>query len=154
MPNQQITNIDELPETIQFYTPISPNPITLKKAEIEKILSCKLLVANPFWKYSKYLSKGEILRFLILLTSQEKLPSAESKNKKLLQKIANYLLLYAENMTLSGYIWAKASNEDPEEYLKYMEPILKKVREVARKPTLESIREAIDSLSTVGLDPL
>jgi len=130
--------------------------IYLTRREVEAIITNGYISENPYWRFSNYISKQELLTFFDLELGKISLDD-ESKSK-LLRKIADYILFYVENMTLAVYILAKQINpKEAQDYLKWMQQHLEKLRELHRKtqnnPTIEKVKQMIDTALEISLDP-
>ena len=83
---------------------------------------------NPYWQYSRLLTRDDVMRYL-----KTKAMGKEVKDQVFLEKIAYYILVYAENTALHTFLWIYA--EDKKEAREYMEntiPALEKLRRLYR----------------------
>ena len=113
----------------------------------EFVTEMKAPVPNPDWHYSELLTEDEVMRFL----------KGESTREEL-QKVAQYLLIYTENLAFYAYLFNKANGGDPEGPKDFSMPTVKKLRNLYRKakdnPSMETIYEMESVCLEIGADPL
>ena len=122
----------------------------MKEAEQIKIITTMKL-KNPYWRSCSILCGREVEEFF-----------KGSKNLGLLQKVAFYILAYAENTADFVFDLLKARSEErARRYLKLMMPFVKRLRklyrEVQKSKSPEKaaalIREMISICLDIGIDP-
>jgi len=114
---------------------------------VRKVVST-VLCPNPYWSYSRFLTREEVSSYL-----------EGSEDPGLLAKVAKYVLFYAENMAFNGYLMhlALKGREEADQYLEWMMGLLKRLRELAIQAeagaTRELVWEMISLCLKYGLDP-
>ena len=99
---------------------------------------------NPYWKYSGYLSKAEVMKFL------EKKPL----NPDEAYKIGKYILLFVKNLACAGWLFS-SSEEGREKYFRYMLPCIRKLHEILlRVKSRGEVWGMLNVCLEYGLDPI
>lgn len=111
------------------------------------ILVCgRTLLPNPYWRHSKQLTEGEVMRYL----------QGKSQRSELLS-IAKYILVHAENTSFSAYLFGGGDAKE------FNMPVLYRLREIYQKMTDAShimidiaplVHEMENLCMEIGLDPL
>ena len=97
--------------------------VEVSPKEVRGFITQKVLTPNPDWRYSGLLSEEEVMRFL----------KGESPQDEL-KKVARYILIHEENLSLTGYLFDKADGE-PGRTKEFNMPAIKKLREIYRRVT-------------------
>lgn len=82
----------------------------------------QVLMANPYWRYSGLLNEDEVTRFLLKATN----------DKAELVKIARYILIHFENLSLACYLFDKSEGH-PEQGKEFNMPVIQKLRDIYQK---------------------
>lgn len=109
------------------------------------------LVPNPQWRYSGLLGQDQVMRYL---KGEATLQDARA--------VIGYILIYQENLSLTAYLFSKATSvKEAEESKEYNLPVLKKIRALAALAStdkidrLNQIAHEMENLCLeVGADPL
>ena len=129
------------------FTLASGKTVDVPESKIREIVTTTM-TPNPFWRYSRLLTEGEVMSFL-----------QGSSDPKLLKRVAYYILVYAENITLSGYLYglAEDSPSGAETYLGHMKPLLELLRSLnslaSREPSRDLVKAMIEECLREGIDP-
>lgn len=106
---------------------------------------------NPDWHYSELLTEDEVMRFL----------KGEGSQKDL-KKVAQYILIYTENLAFTAYLFDKAEGK-PDQTREFNMPAVKKLREIHRRvtenqQTAEALAGDVHEMENIclkiGVDPL
>jgi len=97
---------------------VNGREVKASHGEVQFFIST-FLAANPYWRSNNMLSKEEVLRFL-----------DGKADEKLLDRIAYYILFYAENICFSAYLHVKAAEgkQRAVEYMQQHKNFLEKLR--------------------------
>ena len=130
------------------YEFILPSGISVRVSEREITEIVTTSISNrPYWQYCGFIEAQEVINFL-----EKKL-----RDKKKLEKIAYYILFYAENVVFSVYVNIKGnqSDLDAQQYKQFMMPLLKKLREfykeVQQTEDIDTIYSIIDRMISLSL---
>ncbi len=124
--------------------------VELTRPEFDEFIS-DVMVPNPQWQHSGLLDKEEVARYLSgRATVQD------------LHKVARYILVYQENLTLTAYLFAKAeSQNNANDSKSYNLPYLMKIRAMHSLAATEKINllnkiaHKMENICLeVGADPL
>lgn len=124
-------------------------PVKIPESKLREIVTTRL-ESNPYWRFSKALTREEVEAYL-----------KGTRYPELLKKVAQYILFYAENIVFSSYLIIKAfeGDERAEEYLESMKPLLNDLREHCRNlpEEPEILRKAVEHMVfecvDCGIDP-
>jgi len=118
--------------------------------EIEEFITT-VLTNTPYWAVGNWLSKGEVLRFL-----------DGDVDHKLLDRVSEYMLMWAENIRFSAYLLSLAfnnrwTNEDKRRVLEELKELRKLVKKIKKERDLnrkhELTKKLLSKLIDKGLDP-
>lgn len=126
--------------------------VTVSEREVDEIITTGL--SNRFyWRFCGFVDAVDVFEFL----------DRKLRDKKKLEKIAYYVLFFAENVVFSVYVNIKGNVDEAEAY-RYklsMMPVLKKLREhynrVKRTEDVDEIYNIINKMISLclnhGMDP-
>jgi len=96
---------------------------------------------NPYWQWSGYLSKAEVMKFL------ERRPLTPDEAYKL----GRYILLFVQNLACMNWLFS----EDREGYFEYMLPCIRKLHQIlGRVKSGDEVWEMLKVCFDYGLDPI
>lgn len=124
--------------------------VEVSQEEINEFIT-QILLQNPDWHHSGLLTEGEVLCYLKDWSPQD-----------YLKKVARYILIYMENISLTAYLFDKAEGH-PDQSKEFNMPVIKRLRELYQK--VSDIRRGMTDISqdvhemenmclTIGADPL
>jgi len=96
--------------------------VEVSQEEVNDFIT-QILIPNPDWHHSRLLTEEEVMRFL----------KGESSRDEF-RKVAQYILIYQENLAFTAYLLDKADGE-PERTKEFNMPAIKELRETYRKVT-------------------
>ncbi len=105
------------------------------------------LKSNPYWMYSGLLTKKEVLEFF---------KKKEDTRAELLDKVAYYILCYAENVVLAGTFLAKDLMylQESESFLDELRDLYEKVKNTKdSKEKYKHVKKMIDTCLDHNIDP-
>lgn len=111
--------------------------------EMQEFITGSVAVSNPHWRYSQELTKDEVMRFL----------KRESTRAEL-ERIAKYILLYAENLTFTGHLFDKSLGTGGQSK-EFNMPVLMQLREISQgKIDWETVWQMENMCMSIGIGPL
>lgn len=96
--------------------------VEVSQEEVNDFIT-QILIPNPDWHHSRLLTEEEVMRFL----------KGESSRDEF-RKVAQYILIYQENLAFTAYMFDKADGE-PERTKEFNMPAIKELREIYLKVT-------------------
>lgn len=96
--------------------------VEVSQEEVNDFIT-QILIPNPDWHHSRLLTEEEVMRFL----------KGESSRDEF-RKVAQYILIYQENLAFTAYLFDKADGE-PERIKEFNMLAIKELRETYRKVT-------------------
>ena len=125
------------------YEFILPSGISVRVSEREIAEIVTTGISNrPYWQYCGFIEPQEVYDFL----------SRKLSDKKKLEKIAYYILFYAENVVFSVYANIKGNQSDLDalQYKEFMMPLLVELRkmykQVQQANSVDEIYNIIDKM--------
>ncbi len=124
--------------------------VEVSQEEVNEFIT-QVLIPNPDWRYSGLLTQEEVMRYLKGEGSRDEL-----------KKVAQYLLIYTENLSFTAYLFGK-SEEHPDRGKEFNMPAVKKLRELYQKVSDDThqvldISKDVHEMEAVcleiGVDPL
>jgi len=130
---------------------ISGEEVEVSDEKVASIVRSGKLLANPYWRYSNLLTEEEVMLYL-----------KRKADSETLKKIAEYIVVFAENLILTNYLYSLAENSKVgENYLKIQLPLLKELRSSLQSLDMawcvkieETVNEMLSKCRDYGIDPL
>ncbi|WP_457753937.1 hypothetical protein, partial [Thermococcus sp.] len=117
---------------------INGKKVSITKEKLNQIITTKLS-SNPYWMYNGMLDPQEVQNFFSFMLGKATI------NPKTLNKIAYYILFWAENSVLTVYLYTQS-----EQYLENHMPLLKILRqkydEILKTDNIERKKELINQM--------
>jgi len=128
-------------KVIWFYLPIEGRLVAVPRGVVRRVVKATRLApdGNPYWGFSNALSEREVMEFLRCLREGREPPP------ELGRRVAYYITFYAENLVLSTYMTVKAlcGEEEAEDYLGSMEPVLEELRSMLYRAEREGASRSL-----------
>lgn len=125
--------------------------VEVSPEELRGFITQKVLTPNPDWRHSGLLAEEVVMRFLKGESTQDDLKS-----------VARYILIYAENISYTAYLFDK-SEGNPDQGKAFNMPAVEKLREIYRRVTgnhrtteelAGDVHEMENICLEIGADPL